>query len=136
MFFNLFQTGSKYFKPGFIFSKDKDVAKASETSLKEDDFINDDELNEVISQACSQLKQPNLTGSQPSTSSSLDTTIDRINQIESQQVDFTSKSISSIPSLKGGNTILGMLTFMRKICLTIFFFSEPKSKAESFAAES
>lgn len=112
---------SKYFKPGFIF---KDQQKQQQ-SKKDDDFdddLSDTDYEHAIELASQQLvKKPSTSStgqaststSKPSAAASSSTesaALERINQVASQAVDFTAKSISThLPSLKGSNTILGLL---------------------------
>lgn len=108
---------SKYFKPGFIF---KDQQK-QQPNKKDDDFdddLSDTDFDHAIEMASQQLanKPSTSTAGQATTSKSSATSstesaaLERVNQVASQAVDFTAKSTSThLPSLKGSNTILGLL---------------------------
>lgn len=101
----LFQ--SKYFKPGFIF-KDQQKRQPNKKDDDFDDDLSDTDFDHAIEMASQQLANKPSTSSagQATTSAALE----RVNQVASQAVDFTAKSTSThLPSLKGSNTILGLL---------------------------
>lgn len=113
---------SKYFKPGFIYNDDKNKSdenvdktkpnKSSGIDINDDDFSDDEDLNEIISQASQKLKQTNEQQPSSSKSSHSELANTNLNEISSQPVNFTKQSQSQpsktyyTNSLKGNNIIL------------------------------
>ena len=98
------------------------------------DSLTDDYLEEVINQSTAKFSQSS------SSSTTNDTKVDetllkpnqsvmkadafrKIDQIESQAVDFTTINVNpiSVPSLKGSNTILGKFLFIYQVYFIYLF---------------